>query len=167
MGGVRWWGGGLRVRGVHVAVHGCLLLLCGGVRGGRVAWGHVHAGVCGLLGLRGLLLLGALFGKGFGLLLLLDTWGWGAGGGDFEVHLGLEGAGKLLLGDERVGAGLLWGPAFERVDVQEAVDEVDEGFAIGHFCNELVHALFSDYHKTYLAPSHSASCPSWASDNSL
>lgn len=157
----------MRVGRVHVAVHGCLLLLGGGVRGGGVAWGHVHAGVGGLLRLRRLLLLGTLFGESFGLLLLLDAWGWGAGGGDFEVHLWLEGAGELLLGDEGVRTGLLWRPAFERVDVQEAVDEVNECFTVGHFCDLLVEALRATNADTHPAPSHSASYPSVASDNSL
>jgi len=42
-----------------------------------------------------------------------------------------------------MGARLLWRPALERVDIEQAVNKVNEGFAVSHFSLDLVllHAL--------------------------
>jgi hypothetical protein len=49
------------------------------------------------------------------------------------MHLGLEGASELLLGDERMSASLLWRPSLQWVDVQETMDEINEGDSVVHF----------------------------------
>jgi len=49
------------------------------------------------------------------------------------MHLWLEGASELLLGDERMSACLLWCPSLQRVDVQETMDKVNEGDSVVHF----------------------------------
>lgn len=49
------------------------------------------------------------------------------------MHLRLEGAGELLLGDERMSASLLWRPSLQWVDVQETMDKVDKSDSVVHF----------------------------------
>lgn len=45
-----------------------------------------------------------------------------------------EGSEERLAEDEGVEASLLRGPALVRVEVEESLDEVDEGDAVAHFC---------------------------------
>ena len=138
LGWVRGRGALVGIRAVHVTVHSSLLrLLLLLLRSTRVRRIHMHAissllGLYSLLLLRLLCLLRALFRQSFSLLLLLHTR-CGRSIASFEVHLRLERSAEFLLRDKRMCAGLLWGPAFEGVDVEEAVDEVYEGFSIGHF----------------------------------
>ena len=49
------------------------------------------------------------------------------------MHLGLEGASELLLGDEGMSASLLWRPSLQWVDVQETMNKVNEGDSVVHF----------------------------------
>lgn len=94
--------------------------------------GHVRA-LGGRVCLR-LCCLRPLLAKSFGLLLLLGSWGRRpVEGTRLEVHGRHKRTGKLLLRDERVQLGLLGRPSLERVDCQEATNEIDEGYPVVHF----------------------------------
>jgi hypothetical protein len=74
-----------------------------------------------------------LLAQRFGLYLLLGAWGWGpVEGARLEVHGRHELAGVFLLCYKRVQLRLLWRPPLERIDSQQAADEVDEGDAVIH-----------------------------------
>ena len=85
-----------------------------------------------------LLLHRPLLRQSFSLLLVLHARGRGTiarSTTGFEIRKRNERAGEGLLGYERMCACLLRGPTLQWVDVQEAVREVDESFAVCHFCH--------------------------------
>lgn len=68
----------------------------------------------------------------FSLLLLLDTRSRGTVR-LLQVHGWHKRTRKFLLRDERMHLCLLRRPSFERIQMQKAVDKVNEGRTIGHF----------------------------------
>lgn len=59
------------------------------------------------------------------------------------MHLRLERTCKLLLRNEGVGASLLRGPSFKRINIQQSVDKVDECHSVVHLCNIQISAAFN------------------------
>lgn len=172
------WRGALLTRAVHVLVHRSLLLLLlllmlllrsggsGGITGRHAMHSICIGGIRSLLHLCRLRLLLPLSGQSFRLLLLLHTR-CGRPRCRLEIHAWLERPCELLLCDERVRTCLLRRPSLEWVNVEETMDEVNKSLTIGHFCHtvrisSLSGTLFLFTAETYLAPSRSASFPSWA-----
>lgn len=114
---------------IHAVVHRRRLSMCRGV-----VLIHLHV----VRRLRMRRLCGPLLTRSLGLLLLLDARC------DslverrvLQVHWWYEGTSELLLGDEGMQLGLLWGPPLERVDRQQTTHEVNE-------CNAVVQ-LYTDW----------------------
>ena len=135
LGGVGWRCA-LVVRPVHVVrVLLGLRVLCGGVLV------HLHVCIRGVLGSlcllllrdRLLLLLLSLSAHALVSLLLLDTRCWRSARTRLERHWRYKWPRKLGLCDERMKFRLRRRPAFQRVEIEQSLGEIDKGSPIVHF----------------------------------